>query len=125
MILLGISTQAHIDNLCLHFGSAGNQFLQKNPVPGDIWDFDHQLVKETGRFSKTEGHDLPAEETALRSDKHEQFVACSVVNLSEASALSHLGSESTLGNSFQGVLHAGDTPRMVLDLLIYLTIVNN
>ena len=77
MILLGISTQAHVVDVCLHFSPAGNQFLNKGSVSQDIWDFVHQLLKECRGIRDTEGHDLPAEDTALRGYKGEQFLGCS------------------------------------------------
>ena len=36
MILLGISTQPHVVDVCLHLSPAGNQFLHKGSASQDI-----------------------------------------------------------------------------------------
>ena len=77
MILLGISTQAHVIDVCLHLSPAGNQFLCKGSVSQDIYDFIYQVLKESRGIRHTEGRDLPTEDTALRVYKGEQFLGCS------------------------------------------------
>ena len=46
MILLGIRTQAHVIDVCLHLSLAGNQFLHKGSASQDIQGYMHQLLKE-------------------------------------------------------------------------------
>ena len=77
MILLGMSTQAHVIDLCLHLSSPGNQFLYKGPASQDTQDFMHQLLKESKGIRDAERHYLPAEDTDLRGYKGEQFLGCS------------------------------------------------
>ena len=77
MILLGISIQAQVIDVCLYLGPAGNQFLYKGSASQDIEHFIHQLLIESRGFRDTEGRDLPAEDTALRVYKGEQFLGCS------------------------------------------------
>ena len=77
MILLGISTQAHVLNVSLHFGPGGDQFLNKGSASQDIYDFIHQLLNKSRGIRDTKGHDLPAEDRALRGYKGEQFLGCS------------------------------------------------
>ena len=36
MILLGISTQAHVVDVCLHLSLAGNHFLHKGSASQDV-----------------------------------------------------------------------------------------
>ena len=99
MILLGISIQANVIDVCLHISPAGNQFLYKGVASQDIWDSIHQLLKESRGIWDTEGHDLPAEDTALRGYKGEQFLGCSgLVYLPEATGLVHLSFESALSD---------------------------
>ena len=91
MRLLGITTQAHVLDVCPHLSSAGNQFLHKGSASQNIWDFIHQLLEECGGVRDTEGHDLPAEDEALRGYKGEQFLGCpGWVYLQEALHLSIL-----------------------------------
>ena len=77
MILLGISTQGHIIDVCLHLRPAGNQFLYKASGSQDTLDFIHHLLKENRGIRDTEGHDLRAEDTAFGGYKGEQFLGCS------------------------------------------------
>ena len=77
MIVLGISIQAHVIDVCLRLSPAGTQFLYKGSASQDIHDFIHQLLKESRGIRDTEGHDLPAEDLALRGYKGEQFLGCS------------------------------------------------
>ena len=55
MILLGISTKAHVIDVCLNLSPVGNQFLYKGSASQDIWDFIHQLVKESRAFATSKG----------------------------------------------------------------------
>ena len=77
MILLSISTQAHVIDVCLHHSPAGNLFLHKGYASQDIYDLIRQLLKESSGIRDTEGHDLPAEDTALTGYKGEQFLGWS------------------------------------------------
>ena len=64
MVLLCITTQANVVDMCLHFSLAENQFLYKGSASQDIEDFVHQLLKEWWGLPDTEGHDLSADDTA-------------------------------------------------------------
>ena len=74
---LGVSTQAHVIDVCLHLSPTGNQFLYKGSASQDLEDFIHQLLKESRGIRNTQRHDLPAEDTTLRGYKGEQFLGCS------------------------------------------------
>ena len=63
--------------MCVHLSPAGNEFLNKGSASQDIQDYIHQLPKECRGIGDTQGHDLPAEDTALRGYKDEQFLGCS------------------------------------------------
>ena len=75
MILMGFSTQAHIIDVSLHFSPAGNQFLHQGSLPQDILDFIYHLLKKSRNIRDNEGHDLQAEDTALRRYKAEQLLS--------------------------------------------------
>ena len=70
-MLIGISTQAHIVNVCPHFGLAGNLFLHKGPPSRYITFYSSSLEIGQEYLQNTEGHDLLAENTAFRRDKGE------------------------------------------------------
>ena len=77
MILLGISTQAHVINVGNHLSPAENQFPHKGSASQDISEFIHQLLKECMGICDPKGHDLPAQDTAISGYQGEQFLGCS------------------------------------------------
>ena len=69
MILLGISTQAHVIDVCLHLSPAGNQFLYKGSASQDIEDFIDQLLKESRCIRDTGGKTFQQKTQPLRITK--------------------------------------------------------